>query len=84
MSNLKRVAVQVFDANAGTKTPVLDGPWWLAGALVLAIVTFNVAPDPWRWIAVPVLVIFGLLPFVAHWVVALARAIPEFRKGYRN
>lgn len=83
-SPTRRLASKVYDAGAGSRSPVLDGPRWL-GALVLvslAVLAFGTAP--WKWIAMLVLGVFFWLPFLVRWILAIWRTPGAFREGFRS
>lgn len=81
-SRMKRLAREVYDAQAGSRSPILDGPWWLGMSLLAAVAVLLIVGSPWKWLALLVLIGFFWLPFLVRWAVALARTVPAFRKGY--
>jgi hypothetical protein len=83
-SSVRRLAVTVYDAHAGGRSPILDGPWWLgliiAGTVALAIV----GGAHGSWVALPVVVALLVVPSCVRWAVALGRSIRAFREGFRS
>lgn len=83
-SAVKRLAAEVYDAQAGTRSPLLDGPWWLAVTVAVALGVLAFGSSPWKWLAAPVVVVLLSLPFCVRWAVALGRSVRAFRDGYRS
>lgn len=83
-SRLRRFASTVYDAQAGGRSPILDGPWWLGltAAVVLAVLVLG--SSPWTWIVLPVAAVLLWLPFCVRWVVSLTRSVRAFRQGLRS
>lgn len=82
-SRLKSLARAVYDAQAGGRSPLLDGPWWLGATLAIAVAVYVFTDSPWKWLSLPFLVLLSTVPWVIRWTVALSRILPEFRKGLR-
>jgi hypothetical protein len=82
-SQIRRVAATVYDAQGGSRSPVLDGPWWLGliGVVVVAVLVLD--SEPWKWLVVPIAAAFFWLPFYVRWVLALSRSVRAFREGFR-
>lgn len=75
----------VYDAQAGGRTPLLDGPWWLGitVAVALGVLVFGTS-SPWKWLTLPFVAVLLWLPFCVRWAVALGRAVSRFREASRS
>jgi hypothetical protein len=62
----------------------MDGPWWLAVLLVVALAVLTFGNSPWKWVGVPVLVVFGSLPLCVRWISAIWQSVTAFREGLRS
>ncbi len=74
----------MYDAHAGSRNVVLDGPWWLGLAAVVVVSVLVFGSGPWKWLAVPVAAILFWIPSGVRWTLALARSVSAFRDGYRS
>jgi hypothetical protein len=83
-SRFQRLVSTVYDAQAGSRSPILDGPWWLGLTAVVVISVLVFGSSPWKWIVLPIGAALLWLPFVVHWVVALTRSVTAFRVGFRS
>ena len=83
-SRIRRLASTVYDAQAGSRSPILDGPWWLALASVVALAVLVFGGSPWKWLVVPVVAVLFWLPLCVRWAVALGRSVGAFREGLRS
>src|SRR3569623_3418995 len=83
-SRVRRFASTVYDAQAGGREPLLDGPWWLGLLLVVAVSVLTFGSSPWKWLVVPLLAAFFWLPFCVRWGSALWRSVISFREGFRS
>jgi hypothetical protein len=75
---------KVYDAYAGGRNPVMDGPWWLGAAVVASVAVLALAPAPWKWLALAFLVLFCWLPIAVRWAAAVRRSPGAFRDGSRS
>ena len=83
-SRTRRLASKVYDAGAGSRSPVLDGPWWL-GALGLSVVTvLTFGNNPWKWLVLPIAAVLFWLPFCIRWSLAIWHSVDAFREGFRS
>lgn len=82
-SPIRRLATAAHEAQTANRMPLLDGPQWfgLLGAALLA--DLILAPDPWKWLAVPFLVAFVWLPLAVRWAIALGRSVGVVREQAR-
>jgi hypothetical protein len=80
----KRFASTVYDAQAGSRSPILDGPWWLGPTAVVVVAVLVFGSSPWQWIVLPVAAALLWMPFLVRWVVALTRSVTAFREGFRS
>lgn len=83
-SRLRRLASTVYDAQAGSRSPMLDGPWWLGLTAVVVISVLVFGSSPWKWTVLPIAAALLWVPFVVRWVVALTRSVTAFREGFRS
>lgn len=83
-SPVGRLATTVYGAQAGGRTPLLDGPWWLGVTAAITLGVLVVGTSPWKWLALPFVAILLWLPFVVRSLVALQRAVSAFREGLRS
>jgi hypothetical protein len=83
-SRIRRFASTVYDAQAGSRSPILDGPWWLSVTSVVVVSVLVFGSSPWTWFALPVAAVLLWLPFCVRWVVALTRSVVAFREGLRQ
>ena len=83
-SPFKRFAATVYDAQAGSRSPVLDGPWWLGITIAAALGVLVFGANPWRWFALPVVAALFWLPLCVRWLVASGRSVKAFRDEYRS
>jgi hypothetical protein len=83
-SSAKRLAATVYDAHGGSRSPLLDGPWWLGITTALALAVLVFGDSPWKWLAAPVAVALFWLPLGIRWAVALRRSVSAFREGYQS
>lgn len=83
-SRVGRLVATVYDAQAGSRSPMLDGPWWLGLTAVVVMSVLVFGSSPWTWIVLPIAAGLFWLPFVARWVVALTRSVTAFREGLRS
>lgn len=74
-SRVRRLATAVYNAQAGSRWPLLDGPWRLALTLVVALGVLAFGGGPWRWLALLVVLVFFLVPLALRWAVALGRSV---------
>lgn len=74
----------VYDAQAGGKHPLLDGPGWLIIVGLAALIGASLAPSPWRWVALAAVALLFWLPFAVRWAMALGRSVGAFRAGLRG
>jgi hypothetical protein len=80
-SRIRPLASTVYDAQAGSRSPILDGPWWLGltAVVVLAVLVFG--SSPWKWLVLPVVAVLFWLPFCVRLAVALSFSVSAFREG---
>jgi hypothetical protein len=83
-SRLRRLASRVYDAHSGSRSPILDGPWWLSLTALVVVSVLVFGSNPWKWVVLPFAAALLWLPYVAHWVVALSRSVTAFREGFRS
>jgi uncharacterized membrane protein YccC len=83
-SRFKRFASTVYGAQAGSRSPILDGPWWLGLTVVVVVSVLVFGSNTWKWIVLPVAAALLWLPFLARWIVALTRSVTAFREGFRS
>jgi uncharacterized membrane protein YgcG len=83
-SPIKRLTATVHQGQAGSRSPVLDGPWWVGLMIAVALAALVFGSAPWKWIAVPIVVVLLWLPFCVRWALALGRAVGAFREGFRS
>jgi hypothetical protein len=83
-SRIRQFASTVYDAQAGSRSPILDGPGWLSVTAVVvgSVVVFG--SSPWTWLAALVAAVLLWLPLCVRWVVALTRSVVAFREGLRQ
>jgi len=84
LSAARRLATVVYDAQADSRTPILDGPWWIGitAAAALSVLAFGAAP--WKWLALPFVAVLLWLPLVARWLVALWKMGRAVREASRS
>ena len=83
-SGLRAASSKVYAGWAGSRNPILDGPWWLGAVVLASMVGLAVVDGPWRWLILPVAILFILVPLGIRWAVALGRSVGAFREGYRS
>lgn len=83
-SPIKRLAATVYNAQAGGRSPVLDGPWWLGITIALALGVLTFVDSPWKWLALPPVVVLVWLPFFVRWAMAFIRSARALSEGYRS
>src|SRR5262249_33274875 len=81
---VNQLASTVYDAQAGSRTPILDGPWWLGPTVILVMAVLVFGSTPWKWIVLPVAAVLLWLPLCVRWVVSLSRSVSAFREGFRS
>lgn len=80
-SHVRRVGSQVYSAYANGRWPILDGPLWLALVVVAVVVALVLLGDsPWRWVFIPIGVLFVSVPLWIRWCVALWKSVHAFRE----
>lgn len=80
-SSIKALSSKVYEGWAGSRNPILDGPWWLGAVVLASIAVHAVVEGPWRWLILPVAFVFILLPLGIRWAVALGRSAGAFQDG---
>lgn len=80
----KRLASRVYDAGAGGRSPILDGPWWLAVVGLVVVTVLTLGSSPWTWLVLPIAALFFWIPFCIRWILALWRSVGAFREGFRS
>jgi len=81
---MRRWVSTVYDAQAGGRSPMLDGPWWLGILAIVVTSVFVFGSAPWTWLVVPIAAAVFWLPFCVRWAVALGRSVTAFRDGFRS
>ena len=74
----------MYDAQAGGRSPVLDGPWWLGSGIAVALVVLVAGSGPWRWIGAAVVAVLFSVPFCVRSAVAIGRSVRDVRAAYRS
>lgn len=74
----------MHDAHADSRSVLLDGPWWLVGLLVVVVTVLTFGSAPWKWVVLPVAVLFLWVPRGARWWSAVRRSMTAFRDGLRS
>lgn len=82
-SPIRRLATAVHGAHENNRMPLLDGPRWFGLLCVALLADLTLAPEPWKWLAVPFVVAFIWLPLAVRWAIALRRSVGVLREQDR-
>jgi hypothetical protein len=83
-SAVRRMAAATYDAQAGGRSPILDGPRWLGITLIVGLSVLAVGRGPWKWFALLVVAVLLWLPLLVRWIVAIARSVRAVRDEWQS
>lgn len=83
VSSARNLVSSVYSAHAGSRSPLLDGPWWLVVSIGGAVAVAIIWSGPLKWIALAILAFLFWLPLGYRWISAIWRSGSAFREGLR-